>query len=81
MIDELVGQWIVLAVLPLNAWCYAGGFVIFRLFDIVKPWPADVVDRTVPGGLGVMLDDVVAGLQAAAVMVIVIAILTQGGLI
>jgi phosphatidylglycerophosphatase A len=42
------------------------GFALFRLFDITKPWPIGVIDRRVRGGLGVMLDDVAAGLLALA---------------
>ena len=66
--DEFVGQWIALA--PL-AWWPRGwpwaicGFALFRVFDILKPWPVSWADRKVPGGLGVMLDDVIAGVYAA----------------
>lgn len=67
--DEFVGMW--LALLPLNAlasplawqswpWLLAA-FLVFRLLDIVKPWPANWADQRLPGGAGVMLDDVVAG--------------------
>ena len=80
VIDEVVGQLIVIAALPPDPWYLAGGFVMFRLFDIIKPWPTSLVDRRVPGGLGIMLDDVVAGLQAAAVMMVIVAILEHGGL-
>ena len=72
VIDEVVGQWIVLLVLPLDPLFYLGGFLVFRLFDIVKPWPAGWADRNVHGGFGVMLDDVFAGLQGAAVMWLVL---------
>jgi phosphatidylglycerophosphatase A len=41
-----------------------GGFILFRLFDIWKPWPVRLLDRKVPGGLGIMADDVAAGLLA-----------------
>jgi phosphatidylglycerophosphatase A len=68
VIDEVVGQWIVLLAAPLDPLFYAGAFVAFRFFDIVKPWPAGWADRNVHGGLGVMLDDVFAGIQGAAVM-------------
>jgi phosphatidylglycerophosphatase A len=44
------------------------GFVLFRLFDILKPWPISWLDKNVGGGLGIMIDDVVAGLAAAAVI-------------
>lgn len=69
--DEFVGQWIALAPLlvwPLG-WPWIGtGFALFRLFDVWKPWPVSWADRTVKGGLGVMLDDVLAGLWAAIVL-------------
>ncbi len=65
VIDEVVGMWITLAspLLPMD-WLYiVGGFFLFRLFDIVKPWPANIIDRR-RGGFGIMMDDVVAGLYA-----------------
>lgn len=68
VIDEVAGQWIVLLVVPLDPIFYAGAFIAFRLFDIIKPWPTGWIDRNVHGGLGVMLDDVLAGMQGAAVM-------------
>ena len=43
-------------------------FLLFRTFDILKPWPVGLIDRRVPGGLGVVLDDVVAGLYSRAVL-------------
>lgn len=68
--DEFAGQWITF--LPLIyfdmlswAWIFVG-FGLFRLFDIWKPWPIRVIDRQVSGGFGIMLDDVIAGLWAAA---------------
>ncbi len=70
--DEFVGQWIALAPLVAGAfawWWPAVGFVLFRLFDIVKPWPVSWADRNVKGGFGVMLDDVAAGIYAAIVLV------------
>lgn len=68
VIDEVVGQWIVLLVVPLDPLLYGGAFLVFRFFDIVKPWPAGWADRNIHGGFGVMLDDVFAGIQGAAVM-------------
>jgi len=50
------------------------GFVLFRLFDILKPWPIDWLDRQVHGGLGIMLDDLVAGLMALACLQLLAAI-------
>ncbi len=69
--DEFVGLWIALAPLVFCSrgwpWIFAG-FVLFRIFDIVKPWPVSWADRKVHGGLGVMLDDVLAGVYAASVL-------------
>lgn len=71
--DEIVGFLIACAPLltmPLGVqlpWLLAA-FVLFRFFDIVKPWPIRALDRSVDGGLGIMLDDVIAGLFAAAVL-------------
>jgi phosphatidylglycerophosphatase A len=69
--DEFVGQWI--ALLPLVVaprdwpWIVAG-FVLFRIFDVWKPWPASWADRSVKGGFGAMLDDAIAGGYAAVVL-------------
>jgi phosphatidylglycerophosphatase A len=68
VIDEVVGQWLTLALLPLDPLLYALGFVLFRVLDVLKPWPANFIDRAVTGGFGVMLDDVVAGAYAAGAM-------------
>ena len=65
VVDEVVGQWVVLLVLPLDPAAYAAGFALFRLFDILKPWPVGWADRRLRGGFGVMFDDVLAGLQGA----------------
>lgn len=72
--DEFVGQWIALA--PLlwftRTWPWIiAAFVLFRLFDIWKPWPVSWADRRIKGGLGVMLDDVIAGAYAAIVIALV----------
>jgi phosphatidylglycerophosphatase A len=71
--DEFVGQWIALAPLLWIArdgrWIIAA-FVLFRVFDVWKPWPVSWADRRVKGGLGVMLDDVIAGIYAAIVVAI-----------
>jgi phosphatidylglycerophosphatase A len=66
VVDEVVGQWLTLAVAPLDPWSYLIGFVLFRLADIVKPFPANWADREIKGGLGVMLDDVFAAIYSAA---------------
>lgn len=66
--DEFVGLWITLFLAPAGWAWWIAGFVLFRLFDIVKPWPIRWFDRRVPGGLGIMLDDVLAGLMAWVVL-------------
>ncbi|MDR3438287.1 phosphatidylglycerophosphatase A [Telmatospirillum sp.] len=68
VIDEVVGQWLVLLPVPLEPWHYLLGFVLFRLFDIAKPWPVSWADRQIKGGLGVMLDDVLAGIYGIVVL-------------
>ena len=66
--DEVAGLLITLYGLPYSWQNLLAGFVLFRLFDIVKPWPISWLDRRVKGGLGIMLDDVAAALLAAAVL-------------
>lgn len=71
VIDEVVGMFVSLLFLPATWPVVAAAFVAFRLFDIVKPWPAGRLER-VPGGWGVMADDVMAGVYAnLAVQVLV----------
>ena len=66
--DEFVGFFITMFAAPTGwAWVLAG-FAAFRLFDIWKPWPIRFIDRHVEGGLGIMLDDILAGLMAAATL-------------
>ncbi|TBR37568.1 phosphatidylglycerophosphatase A [Marinomonas agarivorans] len=66
--DEFVGYWVTMWLAP-TGWHYILiGFILFRLFDIWKPWPISWVDKKVHGGLGIMLDDVLAGIFAFAVL-------------
>jgi phosphatidylglycerophosphatase A len=67
VIDEVVGMLVTLAWLPVGPAGALIGFVLFRLFDIVKPWPAGRFER-LPGGLGIMSDDVMAGVYANVVL-------------
>jgi phosphatidylglycerophosphatase A len=71
VIDEVAAQWLVLAVAPRLVAIYVVGFLLFRVADILKPWPASWADRRVPGALGVMLDDVVAAVYAGGLLAIV----------
>ena len=66
--DEFVGLWIALAGFPVSLAWLASGFVVFRCFDILKPWPISVLDKKVPGGLGIMLDDILAGVMTWLVL-------------
>jgi phosphatidylglycerophosphatase A len=70
VIDEVAAEWLVLLAAPLDWRAYAAACVLFRCFDIVKPWPIRSVERQVKGGLGVMLDDVMAAIYAAALLLI-----------
>ena len=66
--DEVVGYLLTMLWVPAGGWWILAGFVIFRLFDVIKPWPIGWVDRRVHGGLGIMLDDVIAGLMAGLLL-------------
>ncbi len=68
VLDEVVGQWLALLAAPKSLVAVALGFGLFRFFDIVKPPPVSWADRRLRGGLGVVLDDVLAGVLAAAVL-------------
>jgi phosphatidylglycerophosphatase A len=68
VIDEIVGQLIALSLAPAHPAAVFAGFALFRLFDILKPFPVGWIDQHLHGGLGIMLDDVVAGLYALAVL-------------
>jgi phosphatidylglycerophosphatase A len=71
--DEFIGQWIALIPALLAPWwAVVIGFVLFRLFDVWKPWPIRWLDRQLKGGMGVMIDDVVAGIFAAVVLAVVL---------
>jgi phosphatidylglycerophosphatase A len=66
--DEMVGYWLTVALLPMTWGWWLAGFVAFRFFDILKPWPIRRLERAVGGGLGIMLDDVLAALYAMLVL-------------
>ena len=59
--DEFVGYWVTMLVAPSGWEWIVGGFLLFRFFDIVKPFPIGWLDKQIDGGLGIMVDDVVAG--------------------
>jgi phosphatidylglycerophosphatase A len=76
VIDEVAAQWLVLVPAPLDPLSYAAAFLLFRVFDIWKPWPVGWADRQVHGGLGIMLDDLLAAVYA--VLVVLVALTTGG---
>lgn len=68
VVDEVVGQWMTIAVVAADSWqSWLAALVLFRVFDIAKPWPIRRFEA-LPGGLGVVADDAVAGLCAIIVM-------------
>ncbi len=64
VIDEFLGMFVTLTAAPAHPAAWLLGFLLFRLFDIVKPFPVSWFDRHIHGGLGIMLDDLFAGLYA-----------------
>ncbi len=71
--DEFVGLWIaLLPALVAPWWAVIAGFLLFRVFDVWKPWPIAWFDRRVKGGFGVMLDDVIAGIFAGIVLYLIL---------
>lgn len=68
VIDETAGQSLALLFAGTNLYLYILGFILFRLFDISKPFPVGWADKKVPGGLGIMLDDILAGLIGGAIL-------------
>ncbi|MBK8814526.1 MAG: phosphatidylglycerophosphatase A [Methylococcaceae bacterium] len=70
--DEVAGYLITMLFIPFGWQNLLLGFVLFRFFDILKPWPIKVADRQVKGGFGIMLDDVLAGVMANIVLLFAI---------
>jgi phosphatidylglycerophosphatase A len=69
--DEIIGYLLTMTLAP-RGWVWIlFGFLLFRFFDILKPWPIRWLDRRVPGGFGIMLDDLMAGVYAGAVMLLI----------
>ncbi len=66
--DEFVAMWLVLVLVPVDWRWWLAAFLAFRFFDILKPWPIRWLDQHVHGGVGVMIDDVLAALYALAVL-------------
>lgn len=70
--DEFVGYWLTMFLAP-QGWEWAlVGFVLFRFFDVLKPWPVKWADRRVAGGFGIMVDDLLAGVYAWIVLQVLV---------
>jgi len=70
-IDEMVGLWISLIFIPKKIWFIVIAFVIWRVLDIIKPFPANVAEK-INGGMGIMLDDIIAAIYTLAIIHIII---------
>ena len=68
VIDEIAGQLFTLCFVTVDFWTLAAGFILFRFFDIKKPWPISWVDKRVKGGFGIMLDDIIAAIFAIPIL-------------
>jgi phosphatidylglycerophosphatase A len=68
VIDEFAGLWLALIAVPPTWPAALAGFLLFRAFDVAKPGPVRWADRRVPGAIGVMLDDLIAGAMALAIL-------------
>ena len=66
--DEIVGYFISLIALPPTTLNIVLAFILFRIFDIIKPWPIKIVDKKIHGGFGIMFDDVLAGIMACVIL-------------
>ena len=73
--DEFVGYWITMWAVPVDWVWMLAGFVVFRVFDIAKPWPINVLDKKVAGGFGIMIDDILAGVMACVTLHIALALI------
>ena len=73
--DEFVGFWITMWAVPAEPVWIISGFLVFRFLDIVKPWPISSLDKSVMGGMGIMVDDMVAGVMACLTLHVAMAII------
>ncbi len=67
VLDEMMGYWITMLFLPFNWKLVIAGFILFRIMDIIKPWPAGKL-QDLKGGLGIMIDDYIAGVYACIIL-------------
>jgi len=69
--DEIVGYLVSMLYIPFNIKYIIAGFILFRFFDITKIWPINNIDKKIPGGIGIMLDDVLAGIYVNMILHII----------
>ena len=79
VIDEIAGYFIAMIGQPVSWPWILAAFFLFRLFDIVKLWPANIVDARMTGGWGIMLDDIIAGIQTMLVLTIIASVFSAIG--
>jgi phosphatidylglycerophosphatase A len=77
VVDEIAGQWVSYLALPFNPFTALAGFLLFRVMDIVKPWPARALER-LPGGIGIVADDLAAGVYANLLLRVALAVWPLG---
>jgi phosphatidylglycerophosphatase A len=79
VVDEILGMWLTLLLVPVSAWTAALGFVLFRAMDVLKPYPARDLEA-LHGGLGIMADDVAAGIYANVLLQVALVVARHAGL-
>jgi phosphatidylglycerophosphatase A len=75
VLDEIVAMFFILSFIPLSLVNYILAFVVFRFFDILKPWPVSWCDKNIKGGVGIMVDDIAAAVYSLIVVAIIIKVL------
>lgn len=80
VIDEVAGMLVAMIAIPAHPLAWLLAFALFRFFDIVKPWPVGYLDRHLNGGLGIVMDDLAAGLYAFLALQLIWHLLLRGGL-
>lgn len=78
VVDEVVGMWVTLLLVPFSPFTAAAGFFLFRAMDVIKPYPARDLEA-LHGGLGIMADDVAAGIYANILLQLVVVVMRLGG--
>lgn len=78
VIDEVAGYFVTVFLLPFSWWSFILGFLLFRFFDILKPFPIGMIDKKVRGGIGICLDDIVAGVYANIGVRIIMLVIGNG---